>query len=144
MNMLIRPMTWEDISQVCEIENDIFPLPWKHEDFISAIQDTNNIYLVTERDGKVIAYCGLWGIVDEGHINNVAVSKEYHHKGIAYKMLSYLIENGRLKGLETFTLEVRIGNKNAISLYKKLGFRNAGIRPNFYLYPSEDALVMWL
>ncbi len=142
--MLIRPMTIKDINQVCEIENNTFSLAWKAKDFISAIKDANNIYLVSEIDGKVVAYCGLWGIVGEGHINNVAVAKEYQQKGIAYKMLTELIKEARVKGLDTFTLEVRIGNEGAINLYKKLGFRNAGIRPNFYVFPVEDALIMWL
>ncbi|NMB43633.1 MAG: ribosomal protein S18-alanine N-acetyltransferase [Clostridiales bacterium] len=142
--MVIRPMAMEDIERVCEIEKDTFSLPWKASDFEAAIQDTNNIYLVAQVDDMLVAYCGLWGIVGEGHINNVAVAKEYRHQGIAYKMLSELIKEARLRGIETFTLEVRISNEGAINLYKKLGFKNAGIRPNFYIFPTEDALIMWL
>ena len=142
--MLIRHMTMEDIDMVCEIENNTFSLPWKASDFASAIEDSNNIYLVTEIDGQIVAYCGLWGVAGEGHINNVAVVKEHRSRGIAYKMLLELINRARLKGIETFTLEARISNESAINLYRKLGFRNAGIRPNFYMFPTEDALIMWL
>lgn len=142
--MLVRNLLEEDIPQVCVIENEIFSLPWKAHDFLSMLRNEDNIYLVTEINGQIVGYCGFIGIVGEGHISNVAVVKEYHHRGIAYKMLSELINMGRQRGISVYTLEVRIGNQNAINLYKKLGFRNSGIRPNFYAYPREDALIMWL
>lgn len=142
--MLVRLMNEEDIDQVCRIEMELFSQPWRSEDFLSMMFHEDNIFLVVELEGRVIAYCGLMGIIDEGHISNVAVSKEHQHKGVAYKMLRELIALGRKRDLISFTLEVRIGNKKAIDLYKRLGFRNSGIRPNFYLYPKEDALIMWL
>lgn len=142
--MIIRNMNEKDIAQVCTIENETFSRPWKEHDFLSAINGEDNIYLVVEEEGQILAYCGLWGVIEEGHINNVAVKKEFHKRGIASKMLKELIERGRKKGLESFTLEVRIGNVNAIRLYEKLGFEKIGIRPSFYDKPREDGLVMWL
>ncbi len=142
--MLVRPMTKEDIPQVSAIENETFSLPWKPHDFLSMIQNDDNIYLVAETNEQIVGYCGFIGIMNQGHISNVAVVKEYHHKGIAYGMLIELINMGRQRDIDAFTLEVRIGNEKAINLYKKLGFRNSGIRPNFYAYPREDALIMWL
>lgn len=142
--MLIRLMKDEDIARVCAIEKELFSLSWRPEDFLDMMKNDDNIYLVAEIDGEVVAYCGLMGVVGEGHITNVAVSKKYQHMGIAYKMLSELIEKAKSKGCNVFTLEVRIGNIKAINLYKKLGFKNSGIRPNFYAYPREDALIMWL
>ena len=142
--MIIRSMNEKDIPRVCEIENATFSQPWKREDFISSINNPNNIYLVVEDEGKVIAYCGLWNIVGVGHINNVAVDKEYQHRGIAYRMLSKLIVKARFQSINSFTLEVRISNKRAINLYEKLGFKSVGIRPNFYEMPREDGMIMWM
>ncbi len=142
--MLIRKMQYQDIEQVCKIEKDLFSLPWKPSDFSSVIQNDNNIYLVAEMNKEIIGYCGLWGIIDEGHINNVAISKEYQGRGVGYSMLTELIRLARAKGLRSFTLEVRLSNEAAIKLYKKIGFNNGGIRPNFYSFPKEDALIMWL
>jgi [ribosomal protein S18]-alanine N-acetyltransferase len=137
-------MKEKDISQVYEIESKTFSLPWSENDFRSSMINSANIYLVAEEKGQILGYCGLWGIAGEGHINNVAVAHDFRDKGIAYAMLTELIKQGKRKELETFTLEVRISNHPAIKLYRNLGFRNAGIRPNFYENPKEDALIMWL
>lgn len=137
-------MKEKDISQVYEIESKTFSLPWSENDFRSSMINSANIYLVAEEKGQILGYCGLWGIAGEGHINNVAVAYDFRDKGIAYTMLTELIKRGKREGLETFTLEVRISNHPAIKLYRNLGFRNAGIRPDFYENPKEDALIMWL
>lgn len=142
--MIIRNMKEKDIPQVCMIEKETFSKSWKDHDFLASINSEDNIYLVAEEDGEILAYCGLWGVIEEGHINNVAVVKSHQKRGVAYKMLKELIERGRKKGLESFTLEVRVGNVNAINLYKKLEFKEIGIRPNFYDKPREDGLIMWL
>lgn len=142
--MIIRGMIEDDIGEVIKIENDTFSRPWKIHDFLSSIESESNIYLIVEEDGRVVAYCGLWGLVGEGHINNVAVDKEYQNKGIAFKMLRELIERGRKKGIRAFTLEVRKSNDKAIHIYEKLGFVKIGMRKRFYENPIEDAVVMWL
>ena len=142
--MIIRNMKEKDIPQVCIIENETFSKPWKDHDFLASINSEDNIYLVVKEDEQIVAYCGLWGVIEEGHINNVAVVKTYQNRGIAHSMLEELIKRAREKGLESFTLEVRVTNVNAIKLYEKLGFKKIGIRPSFYDKPREDGLIMWL
>ncbi|BCN29667.1 ribosomal protein S18-alanine N-acetyltransferase [Anaeromicropila herbilytica] len=142
--MIVRKMKLEDIEKVCEIENILFSSPWKSHDFESSSVDNNNIYLVVVEHDEIIAYCGLWGVAGEGQINNVAVKKEYQNKKIGFLMISELIERGKGKNLTAFTLEVRVSNERAIRLYHRLGFKDAGIRKNFYDKPKEDALIMWL
>lgn len=141
--MIIREMKEEDIPVVCEIEGSIFSKPWSANSFLYSIKDCNNIYLVVEEEGRILGYCGLWGVVGEGQINNVAIKKVNRNKGIGKKMLQRLLELGKQKGLEEFTLEVRVSNENAIRLYRSLLFKDAGIRKNFYEEPIEDALIMW-
>ncbi|BBF44360.1 ribosomal-protein-S18p-alanine acetyltransferase [Lachnospiraceae bacterium KM106-2] len=139
----IRPMVEKDLDQVCEIEKTLFSRPWSKNDFFGSINDDSDIYLVVELDEEIVGYCGLWSVLEEGQINNVAIKKEYQSHGLGYKMLDQLIKEGRSKGLTAFTLEVRVSNVKAIRLYQKLGFTEAGVRKNFYEIPKEDALIMW-
>ena len=142
--MIIRNMLETDLSAVHEMECCIFSKPWSMNDFRESIKEEQNLYLVVEEKDEITAYCGLWGVAGEGQINNVAVKKDLRGRGIAYAMLRDLIERGKEQGLTSFTLEVRMSNLPAITLYHKLGFEDAGIRKNFYEAPAEDALIMWL
>lgn len=141
--MIIRTMKEKDLGEVCKIEKDTFSRPWRLQDFLTSMNNNNNIYLVVEEKGRIIAFCGLWGVSGEGQINNVAVDKTYRNKHVANQMLKELISRGKEADLFSFTLEVRIGNLSAIRLYHNLGFEDSGIRKEFYENPIEDALIMW-
>lgn len=142
--VMIRRMCEQDIAAVHEIECSIFSTPWSEKSFIDSIAKVNNIYLVAEIQNNIVAYCGCWGVAGEGQITNVAVREDYRRNGIAEKMISELIVQGRKQGVSAFTLEVRVNNQAAIFLYHRLGFIDSGIRKNFYEAPVEDALIMWL
>ncbi|MDE6874471.1 MAG: ribosomal protein S18-alanine N-acetyltransferase [Lachnospiraceae bacterium] len=141
--MEIRRMQERDLDQVAALEQEIFSEPWSRQGFADSYQKKENCYLVVEEDGQVLAYCGLWSVLDEADICNVAVRKEARRRGVAEAMLKMLILEGKKLGVAAFTLEVRIGNTPAVALYRKLGFRDAGVRPGFYTKPDEDALIMW-
>lgn len=132
-----------DLEQVCAIEEQIFSKPWSRQDFLDSIHNDAHIYLVAEQDGTIMGYCGMWGIVGEGQITNVAVSPQFRRQGIAYHLFLSFLKKGEQMGLTAFTLEVRTSNLPAIQLYKKMGFKEAGIRKDFYELPKEDALIMW-
>ncbi len=132
-----------DLEQVCAIENESFSQPWSKNDFIKSIENEKSIYLVIDIDGIIAGYCGMLGVIDEGQINNVAVKSDFRNKGIGYLMLEKLLEYGKNQNLVSFTLEVRISNIAAITLYHKLGFVDIGIRKKYYEKPKEDALIMW-
>lgn len=142
--MKFRLMEEKDLEQVCAIENKIFSQPWTRADFLASVQNPEHIYIVAEENDVVAGYCGLWMVAGEGQINNVAVREDFRKKGVGYGMLSYLLELGRQKNQNAFTLEVRASNEAAIRLYEKLGFHSAGIRTGFYEKPREDANIMWL
>lgn len=143
--MNIRLMAEEDVESVSQIERQLFSKPWTKQDFMNAMSDRHNIYVVAENEQQdIIGYCGIWGVLDEGQITNVAVRTEDQGKGIGFEMLSELIRMGRDEGLLQYTLEVRVSNKKAIMLYQKLGFEEEGIRKNFYDKPVEDGIIMWL
>lgn len=142
--LTIRPLTREDITQVCELEEMAFSMPWKEADFLDMLASPDALYLVAEEDGVIAASCGLRHIVGEGDISNVVVRKQYRRRGIAKCMLTRLLEEGKEQfGITAYTLEVRKNNEAAVSLYETLGFVTEGIRKNFYEKPVEDALIMW-
>lgn len=140
--MRIRNMEQADLERVSALEQESFSMPWSKEAFQDALKMKDSIYLVVEEASEIIAYCGVWVILDEGQINNVAVSAHYRNQGVGYKLLHYLLEEGEKKGIGQFTLEVRKSNSPAIHLYEKLGFQSLGIRPDFYEHPVEDAVIM--
>lgn len=138
-----RLMTKQDIEQVSEIEKATFTQPWSEAAFRDSLNREDTIYVVAYEENAVVGYCGLWNIVNEGNINNVAVSQKYRGQQIGFEMLTKLIELGNTQNIEAYTLEVRKSNEAAIKLYEKLGFVNEGIRKNFYDNPIEDAFIMW-
>ncbi len=142
--MILRSMQQEDFAEVAKLESEIFSEPWSEESFKKAATCPENLYLIVRIDNKLCAYCGFWGIAGEGQITNVAVHPDYRRHGIARKMLEELLRQGIERGLNAFTLEVRVGNLGALRLYHSLGFQDAGIRRQFYSHPKEDAMILWL
>lgn len=138
----IRLMDYSDVKQVSEIEKQIFTSPWSEASFKETIVRDDTIYLAAYENEEIAGYCGLWQSLDEADITNVAVKEEYRGRHIAKAMLTKLIELGVSKGIETFMLEVRESNKNAIGLYLGLGFEVVGIRKSYYQRPVENAVIM--
>ena len=140
----IRELRYEDVDAVCSLEEEAFSMPWHKQSFIEMIENKDALYLVAIEDNQVVGCCGLRSIVGEGDISNIVVKKECQGRGIAQLMLKELMETGNKRfQIESFTLEVRLSNQNAIHIYEKLGFNSEGIRRNFYEKPTEDAMIMW-
>ncbi len=101
------------------------------------------VYFVAEEDGRIVGYAGMWHIVNEGHITNVAVSEEFRNRGIGKQLMEALFEECRKREMIGITLEVGVNNLTAQKLYKGLGFEEEGVRKNYYEHNHEDALIMW-
>lgn len=142
---IIRFMNVEDIARVLVVEHDAFAVPWTENAFYNELT-TNQFakYVVMELDEKIIGYCGVWIVVDEAHITNIAIHSKYRGKGYGEMLFQSVIELSKMFGAQTMTLEVRVSNIPAQNLYKKLGFLPGGIRKNYYSDNGEDALVMWV
>lgn len=141
----ISPMTGEDIEAVYDIECLSFKTPWSLESFKTEIyRNSAAKYLVAKLDGKVVGYAGMWIILDEGHITNIAIHPEHRGKKIGDALVKALIELAKENGVSRMTLEVRTSNWPAINLYKKHGFCECGVRKGYYQDSGEDALIMWL
>ncbi len=144
MDIVIRAMDEEDIDEIVEIEKECFPTPWSRDAFLTEIRENNlAVYLVAELHGRVVGYGGMWLVLNEGHITNIAVKKDFRGLGIGDKILENLIYYCASKGVHNMTLEVRKSNIIAQNLYKKYKFVEYGLRPRYYSDNNEDALIMW-
>ncbi|MGG1680106.1 ribosomal protein S18-alanine N-acetyltransferase [Neobacillus sp. NRS-1170] len=142
---VFRYMREEDIDQVLVVEQASFTVPWSREAFYNELHNNKfAVYIVLEEDNKIIGYCGTWIVIDEAHVTNVAILPEFRGRNLGETMLRKLMSVSREMGAKSMTLEVRVTNHVAQSLYRKLGFQNGGIRKNYYSDNQEDALVMWV
>ncbi|MGL5259775.1 MAG: ribosomal protein S18-alanine N-acetyltransferase [Lachnospiraceae bacterium] len=139
----IKSLEEQYLDEVCILEEKAFSMPWHRESFQEMIQNKEACYLVALIDGKVVGCCGVRHIVGEGEITNVVVDPSFRNNKIGYQMMQALLMQGRNLGIKEFVLEVRKSNDAAIFLYEKLGFKEEGVRKNFYEQPKEDALIMW-
>ncbi|KFN02046.1 ribosomal-protein-alanine N-acetyltransferase [Bacillus clarus] len=145
MDMTFRKMTTDDIAQIVAIEESSFSTPWTADAFYRELTlNDYAYYVVIEKDGLVIGYCGLWMIIDESHITNIAILPEYRGQKLGDALLKEVIEQAKELGAKTMTLEVRVSNEVAKQLYRKHGFQNGGIRKGYYSDNQEDGLVMWV
>ncbi|ARJ38669.1 ribosomal-protein-alanine N-acetyltransferase [Sporosarcina sp. P21c] len=143
--VLFRKMTYEDIPAVAGIELESFATPWTEEIFEHELTGNEYAhYIVADLDGEVIGHCGMWIVLDECHITNVAVLSAYRGKGYGEDLMRQAMELCRLNEVKSMTLEVRVSNEPARMLYRKLGFQEGGIRKNYYTDDHEDGLVMWV
>lgn len=139
-----RPMRVDDIETICDIEQEAFPTPWTAGAFHNEL--TNNHfahYLVMELEARIAGYAGMWIIMDEAHITNIAVRHPYRGRKLGERLLSELRVKARALGARRMTLEVRVTNRVAQNLYEKMGFRSVGVRKGYYTDNNEDALIMW-
>ena len=139
--MIIRKMTFEDVKTVAKIEKECFSLPWSEASFEDSLAREDTVFLVCE-DLDVVGYIGMYLSFEEGEITNVAVTPSYRQRGCGNLLIQAIKEEAKARAAESVILEVRVSNVPAISLYKKHGFEEIGIRKNFYEHPSEDAIIM--
>ncbi|MCL6449987.1 MAG: ribosomal protein S18-alanine N-acetyltransferase [Acetobacteraceae bacterium] len=145
LEITIGPMEPRDIEQVVQIERAVYPSPWSPQAFYAEITENLCACYITARAGPaVVGYAGMWVLLGEAHVTNVAVHPAYQRCGIGSRLLEELIERARLRGATRMTLEVRPSNAVALHLYEKYGFRQKGVRRNYYSDTQEDAIIMWL
>jgi len=142
-DITLRRMNEMDIDGVLAVEQQSFTLPWSRTGFVDEMKNELAYYLVMVEEGAIIGYAGMWIIVDEAHVTNVAILPGYRGQKLGEKLMSALIEHAKARGALSMTLEVRTSNTVALGLYAKFGFVSRGIRRNYYSDTQEDALIMW-
>jgi len=130
----------EEVHYIC---TKCFNSPWSKENIENEL--TNNLfsnYLGAFINSNLVGFVGMWAIVNEGQITNIAVLPEYRCKKIATKLLEKLVSFSKTKNIEALYLEVRFSNLEAQNLYRKFGFKTDGIRKKYYSDNNEDAILM--
>lgn len=131
-----------DATGIAELEDLIFPDAWSYRDVQDLICTEGGMCFTAIEDGKVVAYVIGRLIAPEGEIYRVAVAPNKRQRGIGYRLLDYAVKTSKGQGLERLFLEVRSRNIPAIKLYTAYGFKEIGIRKNYYKDPQDDAIVM--
>jgi ribosomal-protein-alanine N-acetyltransferase len=134
-----------DIDAILAIEQASFTNPWTRDMYLAELENegVSYFYLAKNANGLVVGFCSFWRVLDELHINNLAVAPAERGAGVATALLTRVLADGAKLGVRRATLEVRRSNVPARCLYEKLGFSVAGVRRAYYTNPIEDALVLW-
>ena len=140
--MEIRRSVPADAKEIAAAEAEIFSDPWSERDITDAISQSGSMCYSALSDGKVIAYIIGRQISPEGEIYRIATVPSKRRCGIAYRLLDYAVKCERGRGLEALFLEVREKNIPARNLYKSYGFREIGMRKNYYKNPTDNAIIM--
>ena len=140
--MKILPMEPQHVQSLAQLERACFAAPWSAEGLAEELDNPHAVFRVAVDDaGGVLGYVGMHHLVDEGFVTNVAVDPAARRQGVARGLLAALAAYGVEHGLYRITLEVRVSNTAAISLYESAGYRLDGVRPGFYRNPTEDAAI---
>ena len=130
------------VAQVAKLEKLCFSDPWSERSVAGELTNPLSLWLVAVDDGKVVGYVGSQTVMGEADMMNVAVDPRYRRGGVGQALILSLIDALIAHDCYQLTLEVRASNREAISLYQKLGFAQVGRRPNYYRNPKEDACIL--
>jgi ribosomal-protein-alanine N-acetyltransferase len=159
---VVEPMTLSDIDQIMEIEQVAFSAPWSARAYRYEVAQSDHSIMVVVRPaprwgstfgrklqrllgsdpGPVLGYAGAWKLVDEVHVSTIAVHPRFRRRGLGELLLISLLERGMEAGMLRATLEVRLSNVAAQTLYRKYGFETVSRQRAYYSDNQEDALLM--
>ena len=135
-------MNKDHVSQIAQLEAQCFSDPWSEKSIASELENPLSLWLVAEENGQVFGYVGSQTVLDESDMMNIAVDPRFRRQGIARALIETLIAELAKMGSRCLRLEVRVSNENARALYARMGFRQLGLRKNYYHNPKEDALIL--
>ena len=143
--MIERVTSERDLDAVAALEATCFTNPWTREMLEREVRESSvaRVYVLRDPVGEVVAFCTCWMIVDELHINTVAVDPARRRAGLATSLMRQIMTEAARSGATKATLEVRASNEAARQLYAKLGFVESGVRAGYYSQPDEDAVILW-
>ena len=137
------------IAPVLELQTSSFTNPWTADALKWELEHSpvSRLYVLlddADDSGRAAAFCACWHLVDELHVNSLAVAPGRRRAGLATKLMQEVLARAKEEGAVRATLEVRRSNEAARALYERLGFAVEAIRPDYYTNPREDALILWL
>ena len=139
----ITKMRRRHLRKVLTIEAKVYPRPWSASLFLSELaQRGTRSYIVARHETEVVGYAGMMFTGLEAHVTNIAVDPSLHGRKVGSRLLLTLITEAVARGAETISLEVRVSNGAAQSMYEKFGFSIVSTRKGYYIETNEDAYVM--
>lgn len=140
----VTPMRRRHLRAVLRIENQTYARPWTTALFLSELGlRATRCYLVARVGRRVVGYAGLMMSNTDGHVTTIAVDPRHRRRRIGTRLLLALARDARARQAERLTLEVRMSAEGAQELYRRFGFKSAGVRKHYYTDTNEDALIMW-
>ncbi len=144
-NITFAQMQFNHLDQVMQIEKVSFPTPWSKNSFDYELRNNEFAHYIVAlaENREVVGYAGMWVVLDEAHVTNIAVHQDYRGHSLGMALMLQLIQWATVLGVQRVTLEVRPSNTPARALYARLGFLEYGRRKNYYSDTNEDAIIMW-
>ena len=136
----------DELSGVLALQTSSFTNPWSAEALAWELEHSpvSRLYVLKDETAAPVAFCACWHLIDELHVNSLAVAPARRRQGLASLLMRGVLAAARGDGAAAATLEVRRSNEAARALYERLGFVVEAIRPDYYTNPREDALILWL
>ncbi len=140
-----RTTSDEDLDAVAALEAASFTNPWTRQMLADEISRNEfaRLYVLRLPGIRVAGFCACWIVMDELHINTIAIAAEHRGRGLGSALMRHIMRDVAGQGVTRATLEVRESNRPARHLYTRLGFVTAGVRHGYYTEPVEDALILW-
>ena len=141
------PMSLQDLDEVLRIERQACAFPWSRGNFADSITG-GHFCQVCRQDGDLVGYFLMMMAVDEAHLLNIVVAEAHQGTGLGSLLLRRVMQAATNEGARSLLLEVRVSNEKALALYRRFGFRQIGVRRNYYPAGNltangrEDALVL--
>lgn len=144
-DLTIRKMVLDDIKDVMRVDQVSFSNPWTEDIFQLEIEKNDHAhYYVMTLENKIIGYAGMWVVIDDAQITNIAILPEFRGFQLGEKLFNFLCKQAIVMGVTRLSLEVRASNTIAQKMYRKFGLVPGGVRKNYYTDNREDAIVMWV
>ena len=140
---MVRWVSREDLAAVARLEEMCFSIPWSNTAIEEAFANELYRFVAVEEKGVIVGYANFRIVADEGEIERVAVHPDSRRRGYGRKLMEFMVDYSRRKGVRDMTLDVRVNNEKAINLYESCGFTEEGRRKDYYREPTEDAIIMW-
>ncbi|MEA5511037.1 ribosomal protein S18-alanine N-acetyltransferase [Crocosphaera sp. UHCC 0190] len=141
----LHPPQLEQLGEIVALDNCCLGGLWTIDGYKRELASPNSHFLLLSLGPqKSVIGCGcFWAILEEAHITLLMVHPDYQGQGLGQLLLYGLLRDAVKRQLERATLEVRVSNQAALTLYQKFGFKIAGRRKGYYQQTGEDALILW-
>ena len=142
MTYILRRAVPDDAAAIAEIDRICSARPWNEQQFREEIEFPQAYTCVCETESDVVGFATMQTAAEFAHINEFAVHPDHRRRGLGRSMMQDIVRECGERGCDSISLEVRRSNAPARALYESFGFRQEGVRKDFYIKPVEDALVL--